>query len=234
MLRLTKDAHEILARACSLSGHECFHLFRRTAPLGRAPLGRARGALRCPVPRRARRLHGRRRAPLHRRRPRSLDLLPAMGRVRLRARLRRPAAARRALRRPARAAPGVARRARGLHARVDPRRHDQRRHAVDRHPLPQGRRRRLHGSGEPFDHHHDVRGGSGPQPRAQHLHRLRGEWVLAGPRVRWPADGARLALDLPASRAGRAGRADRGSPRAGEGRADRRRACGAASTSRAR
>ena len=48
----------------------------------------------------------------------------------------------------------------------------QRRHAARRHPLPQGRGRRVHRAGQPVDHHHDLRRGSGAQPRAQHLHRL--------------------------------------------------------------
>ena len=46
--------------------------------------------------------------------------------------------------------------------------------------------------------------GPGPQPGAQHLHRRRRQRLLARPRARRPADRARLALDVPAARAGRA------------------------------
>src|SRR3954447_11937461 len=75
--------------------HDFFLHRRRTAPLGRAPLWRAGGALRRSLPRRARRVDGRRRAPLDRLRPPSVDLRPPVGRFGLRARLRRAAAARR-------------------------------------------------------------------------------------------------------------------------------------------
>ena len=78
--------------------------------------------------------------PSIQRRPRPLDLAAAVGRLRLRARLRRPAAARRPRRRPARPPPRAARRAGRVRRRVAPRRPGQRRHAADRHPLRQGRR----------------------------------------------------------------------------------------------
>ena len=73
--------------------------------VGRASLGRAVPAVRRPLPRRARRLDGRRRAPVDPGRPRPHHLPAAVGRLGLRARLRRPAAARRPRRRPARPPP---------------------------------------------------------------------------------------------------------------------------------
>ena len=97
-----------------------------TAPdspdLGRAPVGRAPRGLRRDLPRRPGRVHGRHVAALHRGRPRRLALLSAVGRHRLRARVRRTAAARRPDRRPARPPPGLPDRAgrlrRGLDARA--------------------------------------------------------------------------------------------------------------------
>ena len=81
-----------------------------STPTGTRPSGRSRRALRRALPRRARRLDGRRRAAVDRGRPRPHDLAAAVGRLRLRARLRRPAAARRPRRRPARPPARAARR----------------------------------------------------------------------------------------------------------------------------
>ena len=50
-----------------------------------------------------------------------------------------------------------------------------------------GAERRVHRAGGPVDHHHHVRRGPGPQPRARDLHRDRRERVLARARPRRPA-----------------------------------------------
>ena len=219
----------------SETGAAAVSLTRRGRPaarpaVGRAPLGRARGALRRALPRRPRRVDGRRGAPLDRRRSRPLDVVAAVGRLGLRARLRRAAAARRALRRPARAPARAARRARRVHGRVDRRRARRRRHAARHHPLPQGRGRSLHGAGQPLDHHDDLRRRAGAQPGARDLHRLRGQRLLARARLRRAPDRARLALDVPAAGADRDRAPDRGTARPRR-RTSPRRARGAASTS---
>ena len=103
--------------------------------LGPRAWARAGAAVRRAVPRRARRLDGRRGAARRSGADLGLHHLPAaVGRQRLRARLRRPAAARRPRRRPARPAPRPDRRARRLHRRVAARRPGRRRHAADRRP----------------------------------------------------------------------------------------------------
>ena len=94
--------------------------------------------------------------PSIRDRPRHVDELAAVGRERVRARLRRLPAARRPRRRPARTSARVPDRARRVRRRVGARRPRRRRHATDRDPLHQGRQRRVHRAGRPLDHHHDA------------------------------------------------------------------------------
>ena len=92
-----------------------------------------------------------------------------------------------------------------LHPRVARRRHRRRRHAARADALPEGRERGVHRPRRPLDHHHDLHRGPGAQPRAQRSTPRPARAVLARARVRRPADRARLALDVPAARAGRAG-----------------------------
>ena len=66
--------------------------------------------------------------------------------------------------------------------------------------------------GRPLDHHHQLRRGAAAQPRPVHLRRHRRDRLLAGPRLRRPADRDRLALGLPAARPDRPDHADRGHP----------------------
>ena len=143
-------------------------------------------------------------APVDRFRPRPDHLAAPVGRLGLRARLRRLPAARRSRGGPARPPARAADRPRRLHRRVGARRPGQRRHAARRHALPQGRVRRLHGARRPVDHHDPLRRGPRAQPRAEHLHRDGRERLLARPRRRRAAHRARLALDLPAARPDRA------------------------------
>ena len=194
--------------ACNVSAHDLPTLpCRRT--LGRPPLGGPHRALRRPLPRRPRRLDGRRRPPVDPGRPRPDQLAAAVDRLGLRARLRRPAAARRARRRPAGPPAHADRGAGRVHRRVRARRARRRRHRARHHPLHQGHGRGVHRPRRPVDHHHDVRRGPGAQQGADDLHRDRRERVLARPRVRRAADRDRLALDVPAPRPRRARAADR-------------------------
>ena len=201
--------------------------------LGRPHVGAPGRALRRPLPRRARRVDGRHGAPVDPLRARPDHLAAPVGRVRLRARLRRPAAARRPRRRPARPQTRTDHRSLGLRRRVGDRRPRQRRHAARHHARPEGHERRVHGARRPLDHHDDVRGGPEPQPRARLLHRHRGERLLARPRVRRPAHRARLALDVPAPGPVRAGDPVPGAAR-GPARQDHPRRRGVATTSPAR
>ena len=85
--------------------------------------------------------------------------LAAVGRERVRARLRRLPAPRRPRRRPARPPADVPDLARRLPRRLRPRRPGERRHAADRNPLHQGRERGVHGARRPLDHHDELRRG---------------------------------------------------------------------------
>ena len=129
--------------ANALDAHACMLGAMTSSPpppsVGRPPLGRAVPAVRDRLPRRARRLDGRRRTPVDPGRPRPHHLPAAVGRLGLRARPRRPAAARRPRRRSARPAARADRRARRLHGRLARRRARRRRRPADRRALPQGR-----------------------------------------------------------------------------------------------
>src|SRR6184192_809628 len=81
------------------------------------------------------------------------------------------------------------------------------RRTAHREPVHQGLGGSVHGAGRAVHHHHDVPGGPGPQQGDQHLRRVRGQRLLRRARVLRPADRGRLALDVPAARADRAGRA---------------------------
>ena len=80
---LTSYAHALVARACivCLAWPPPPPPVRHRRALGRPPLGRPGPAVRRPLPRRARRLDGRRRAPVDPRRPRPLHLPAAVGRL---------------------------------------------------------------------------------------------------------------------------------------------------------
>ena len=199
------------AHACSFSCHDFsgFHFngFRHT--LGRALVGRPHRAVLRAVPRRARRVDGRRRAAVHPRQPSSIPLVTAVDRQRLRPRLRRAASARRTRGRPARAAPGLPDRTRRVRRGIAARRPRLRSLAAHCGPLHQGRERRIHRSGRSVDHHDDVRRGAGAQPGPGVLHRLRRKRILDGSRAVRPAHRGRLALDVPAARTRRRRRPDR-------------------------
>ncbi len=107
--------------------------------------------------------------------------------------LRRPVAARRPRRRPDRPPSGVPRRRRRLRCCVAGQWVHEQRLRADRVAARQGRVGRLHRAGRPVDHHHHLRRGPGPQPRAQHLHRLRRQRVLPRPGVRRSPHRTRLA-----------------------------------------
>ena len=183
---------------------------RRYRAAQQACLGRAARALRRPLPRRARRVDGRRRPPVDPQRPRSLDELAAVGRQRLRPRLRRLPAAGRPGRRPTGPAPCLLDFAWRVRRRITARRIRPRRDAAHRNALHQGHVRRLHGTRGPLDHHDDVQGGAGAQQGALGLHGDRRDGLLARARDRRPADRGRLALGVLPARTGRTDRADRG------------------------
>jgi hypothetical protein len=177
----------------------------RRPPVGRASVGRAHRPVRRPLPRRARRLDGRRRAAVDQRGPRPDHLPAAVDRQRLRARLRRPAPARRPRRRP----PGPATRAavgpRRVHRGLAARRPGQRSGAARRLPLRQGHGRRVHRAGGPLHHHDHVPRGPCAQQGPGHLHGVRRQRVLVRADPRRPHDRGRVALDVPAARPHRAG-----------------------------
>ena len=75
--------------------------------------------------------------------------------------------------------------------------------------LRQGRRRGVHRPGRALDHHHQLRGGAGAQPRHRHLHRDRRDRLLARAGDRRAADRDRLALGLLRAGPDRAGHPDR-------------------------
>ena len=129
------------------------HARRRHRQTQQARLGRAARALRRPLPRRARRLDGRRRAAVDPHRPRPLDQLAAVGRERVRARLRRLPAARRPRGRPPRSPQGLPDLAWRLRRCIAARRLRARREPAHRHALHQGHERSLHGARRALDHH---------------------------------------------------------------------------------
>ena len=179
-------------------------------PMGRLGLGTHGRAVRRAVPRRARRLDGRHGAAVDQVGPGADHLAAAVGRVGLRARLRRLPVARRPVGGPAGPAARAARRARRVHRR-------RRRSAASSTTarcsssrVSSRAPRRRSPPRRPVDHHHPLRRGPGAQPRAEHLHRDRRERLLARPGRRRAADRARLALDVPAAGADRARAARRG------------------------
>ena len=99
-------------------------------------------------------------------RPRPLHLGPPVGRLRLCARLRRPAPARRPRRRPPRPPPRAARRPRRVHASPRCSAGSWTTARCSSPPASSRARRRVHRAGRPVDHHDDVRRGPGAQPRA--------------------------------------------------------------------
>ena len=76
-----------------------------------------------------------------------------------------------------------------------------------RHALRQGRERRVHGAGRALDHHDDLRRGPGAQQGALGLHGDRRDRLLARARDRRAADRGRLALGVLPAGARRADRA---------------------------
>ena len=194
------------ARACSLCRHDVpHHPPPPPSSWDARHLGAHGRAVRRPLPRRARRLDGRHGPALDRDRPRPHHLPAAVGRVGLRARLRRPAAARRPRRRPAR----------------PPARAARSRSPCSPSPRPLGglvddgtllvATRFLKGAAAAFTAPAGLSiitttFAEGPaRNRALSIYTAtRRQRVLARPRVRRPADRARLALDVPAAGADRA------------------------------
>ena len=184
------------------------HLSSHT--MGRLDLGTHGRTVRRVVPGRPRRVDGRHGAAVDRVGPGADDLAAAVGRVGLRARVRRLPVARRPVGGPAGPAAHAARRPRRVHRGVRGRRSRRQRHAAGPHAFPQGRLGGVHRPRGPLDHHHSLRRGPGAQPRAEHLHRDRRERLLDGPGGRRAPDRARLALGVPAAGADRARAARRG------------------------
>ena len=126
-----------------------------------------------------------------------LHELAAVGRQRLRARLRRLSPARRARRGPARPPASLPHLARSVRRRVRAGRAGERRDAADRNSFHQGRQRGLHGARRPLDHHDQLRRGRNPQQGACDLQRDRRDRVLARAGVQRAADRTRLAVGVP-------------------------------------
>src|SRR5215208_3653537 len=186
---------------------ERLFFFHGVDPLGRPPLGCTDRALRRRLSRCPRRVDGRCSPALDPRRPRAEHIRAAVGRVRLRARIRRAPAARRPNRRPAGPQAHAADRTGRFRRRVRSRRAGRRRHRAGARTLRQGPERGVHRARRPVDHHDDVPGGPGAQPSAEHLHDGRRERLLPRPGAGRGADRDRVALDVPARGAGRAGAA---------------------------
>ena len=145
-----------------------------------------------------------RRVALDQGRPRVLAGEPAMGNQRLRARLRRLPAPRRARGRPARASAHLSRGHRGLHGRLVPRRPGVVRGVADRGARAPGPRRGDHLSGGALDPLGDVRGRPRAEPRARRVGRRRRLRRRRGRAARRRADRrAELGVDLLRERAGR-------------------------------
>ena len=128
-----------------------------------------------------------------------------MGRQRVRARLRRAAAAWRARGRPARPAPGVPGRARRVRRRLAAWRPGQLRCPAHHRPAGQGHGGGLHRPGRAVHHHHHVRRGTGQEPGAEHLLGVRRGRLFAGPGAVRAAHRDQLAVDAAAARADRGG-----------------------------
>src|SRR3984957_6292315 len=189
------------------------------AALEPSSVGHPDRALRSAVPRRARRFDGRGRPARHSHRSRAVHVLAAVGGQRLRARLRRPAAARRPGRRPARAPARVPRRAGRVRGRIAVRRARQQPRAADRGPVHQGHRGRLHRPGRAVTAHHHLPRGPDAQPGHQHLLRVRGQRILTRPGPVGPAHRGQLAADAAGAGPGRAAHPDRRDPVRPAGRA---------------
>ena len=161
------------------------------------PLDRTLRALRGDADDRARRHRRERRAALDPGRSRVLAVEPRLGRQRLSDRLRRPAAAVRALRRHPRTQERLPRRTRRLHRRLAPLRRGTEPGAARRGPLHPGRRRRDDLRRDPRHDRHDVpraaRAGEGD--RRLRVRRIRRRLDRAARRRRAHAVD-QLALDL--------------------------------------
>ena len=105
---------------------------------------------------------------------------------------------------------GLPDRAGRLRHRLARRRPGQQRTAADPDPLRQGPGRGVHRTDRALDHHDELRRGPGAQQGAVDLHRVRRRRLLVRPALRRPDDRRRLALDVPAAGADRAGRAGGG------------------------
>ena len=160
------------------------------------------------LPRGRRHLDDGRRPPLDPRGARDVHGLAAVGRQRVRARLRRLRAPRRPRRRPRRPAAAVPRRAHRVPGVLGARRARPGGLGARRRPLRHRPERGVHDAGRAVDHHDELRRGPGTQPGAAVLRRLRRRRLLDGPRARWAARRRRLALGL--LRAGRPRRAAHG------------------------
>ena len=147
-------------------------------------------------------------AALDRGRPRLLGAGSAVGAERLRAHLRRPAAARRTGGRPARAPARVHGRCPVLHGRVARVRARLVAGGAARGPRRPGRRRRDHDPDRPLDHLHDLHRGRRAEQGARDLGRARRHRRHRGVADRRPARRRpRLAVDLLHQHPGRPGRA---------------------------
>ena len=157
------------------------------------------------APRRHDRARG---AALDRSRPRLLRAGPAVGAERLRAQLRRPAAARRTGGRPARAPAPVHGRCPVLHGRVADVRARLVAGGAACGPRGPGRRRRDHDPDRPLDHLHDLPRGPRAQQGARDLGRARRHRRHRGVADRRPARRRpRLGVDLLHQHPARPGRA---------------------------
>jgi len=134
---------------------------------------------------------GERRPPADRRRPRLQRGGPDLGDPRVRAHLRRPAAARREGRRPLRPQAGAAARTRPVRARLGGRRPGPGPGPARRRPGGAGRRRGSAGSGRARTAHRHLPRRPGPHPRLRHLERDERGRRCAGRADRRPADRVR-------------------------------------------
>ena len=159
-----------------------------------------------------------------------VHLVAAVGRQRLRARVRRLRAARRAGGRPVRAAAHVPAVAGRVHRLLGPRRPGHRRLDADRRPLRHRRGRRVPHARQPVDHHHVVRPGRDQEPGTARLRRHRRRRVHARHGGRRAADDGRMAVGVLRPGAVRLAAARAGPPVPDRGRSRARCRVGAAST----
>ena len=184
------------------------HVFRCTEQVGGASAAGCR-----PVRRHPRRLDRQRRVAVDRRRPQLLPGEPVLGRQRLRARVRRLPAARRADGRPARSTPAVHDRARRIRARLAGRRARADRGPAHHRPRRAGPRRRAVVTRRALARDRVVRGGRGAQQGDGCLGRGGRLWRRRRRAARRHADRVgRLGVGAVRQRAGRPVRRRAGDP----------------------